>query len=202
MVSTSLLLANLQAMFFPDMLIILVKTSNWSLFDFVDPPRNASLRSANRVAGEQDASVLKIHIENFLLPVVIVDSSAQLVSPPPSGGSEASLGGAKKIYRIRLTGKKSATIEATASPVATGVLMAPEGAVVTSAPAIISPHPLLNRHTLTRAQTNGGPSIPLTSGEISTSAIGGQSVPLAEHISQASVLPVSSLMPPPLFRSH
>ncbi|KAM0056806.1 hypothetical protein Hdeb2414_s0006g00222841 [Helianthus debilis subsp. tardiflorus] len=69
-----------------DMLISWVKTGDWSLFDFVDPPCNATLRSADRVVVEQEASVLKIHIENFLLPAFTVDCSAQLVSPPPNSG--------------------------------------------------------------------------------------------------------------------
>ncbi|MFS7918734.1 hypothetical protein Hanom_Chr03g00204581 [Helianthus anomalus] len=35
----------------------------WSLFDFVDPPQNAALRAADRVIGEQEPDVLKIHLE-------------------------------------------------------------------------------------------------------------------------------------------
>ncbi|KAM0046180.1 hypothetical protein Hdeb2414_s0009g00312901 [Helianthus debilis subsp. tardiflorus] len=110
-----------------------------SLFDFVDTPRNAALRSADRVVGEQEASVLKIHIEHFLLPAITADSSAQLVNPPPSSGSEAPLGGTKKASHIRITGKKNATIEATASPVAAGVPTAPEGAVVTPPLLLLAP---------------------------------------------------------------
>ncbi|MFS8007771.1 hypothetical protein Hanom_Chr14g01264961 [Helianthus anomalus] len=34
----------------------------WSLFDFVDPPQNAALRAADRVIGEQEPDVLKIHL--------------------------------------------------------------------------------------------------------------------------------------------
>ncbi|MFS8017727.1 hypothetical protein Hanom_Chr15g01383821 [Helianthus anomalus] len=34
----------------------------WSLFDFVDPPRNATLRAADRVIGEHEPEVLKIHL--------------------------------------------------------------------------------------------------------------------------------------------
>ncbi|MFS7958471.1 hypothetical protein Hanom_Chr07g00678941 [Helianthus anomalus] len=58
-----------------------------SLFDFVDPSRNAPLRSADRVVGEQEADVLKIHMEQFLLPAVVASSTAQVFNPPPSGGS-------------------------------------------------------------------------------------------------------------------
>ncbi|MFS8007048.1 hypothetical protein Hanom_Chr14g01256361 [Helianthus anomalus] len=35
----------------------------WSLFDFVDPPRHAALKAANRVLGEQKPDVMKIHLE-------------------------------------------------------------------------------------------------------------------------------------------
>ncbi|MFS8003971.1 hypothetical protein Hanom_Chr13g01220081 [Helianthus anomalus] len=59
------------------MLTFWVKTVDWSLFDFVDPPPppNAALRSAIRVVGEQEASVLSIHADHFLLPATTVDSS-------------------------------------------------------------------------------------------------------------------------------
>ncbi|MFS7954605.1 hypothetical protein Hanom_Chr07g00632501 [Helianthus anomalus] len=114
--------------------------------------------------------------------------------------------------------EKSATLEVTASPVAAGVPTAPEGVGVTSAPVVVSPRPapkwcrtipslstfqatktaqLLHTVTLAGAQVEGGSSIPLTSGEISTSAIGGQSMPLVELISQASMHPGSSSMLPP-----
>ncbi|MFS7943745.1 hypothetical protein Hanom_Chr06g00503831 [Helianthus anomalus] len=59
----------------------------WSLFDFIDPPRHTALRSADRVVGEQEADVLKIHIENYLFPVVPPDATAHVSNPPPSGGS-------------------------------------------------------------------------------------------------------------------
>ncbi|KAF5821832.1 hypothetical protein HanRHA438_Chr01g0020011 [Helianthus annuus] len=96
----------------------------------------------------------------------------------------------------------------------------PEGVVVTSAPAVVSPRPAPKRHrvmpslstfqatkiaqllhadALGEAQVEGRSSMPLSSGEITTSAVGGQSVSLADLISQASVLSVSSSMPPPLF---
>ncbi|KAJ0956724.1 hypothetical protein HanPSC8_Chr01g0018881 [Helianthus annuus] len=65
----------------------------WSLFDFIDPPRHAALRSADRVVGEQEADVLKIRIEHFLLPAIPAGSSSQVVIPPPSGGSGVSLEG-------------------------------------------------------------------------------------------------------------
>ncbi|MFS7944146.1 hypothetical protein Hanom_Chr06g00508641 [Helianthus anomalus] len=53
--------------------------------------------------------------------------------------------------------------------------------------------------SLVEAQVESGSSMPLTSREIVASTVGGQSVSLADLISQASVLPVGSSMPPSLF---
>ncbi|MFS7904558.1 hypothetical protein Hanom_Chr01g00037511 [Helianthus anomalus] len=53
-----------------------VDEGEWSLFDFVDPPRNAALMFADRAVGEQESDVLKIHIDQFLLPVVPADLTA------------------------------------------------------------------------------------------------------------------------------
>ncbi|KAJ0717227.1 hypothetical protein HanPI659440_Chr13g0521221 [Helianthus annuus] len=64
----------------------------WSLFDFVDPPlRNAALISTDRVIGEQEPGVLRIHIEQFLLPALPADPNAYMSQPPPSGGSGVSI---------------------------------------------------------------------------------------------------------------
>ncbi|KAJ0663112.1 hypothetical protein HanLR1_Chr13g0477651 [Helianthus annuus] len=49
------------------------------------------------------------------------------------------------------------------------------------------------------AQVGGGSSMPLSSGEIVPPAAGGQSHPLADLISQASAVTVSSTLPSPLF---
>ncbi|MFS7978534.1 hypothetical protein Hanom_Chr10g00916591 [Helianthus anomalus] len=57
-----------------------------SLFDFVNPSRNAALRAVDRVLGEQEPDVLKIHLEQFLLPVVPADPTAYISQPPPSRG--------------------------------------------------------------------------------------------------------------------
>ncbi|MFS7936477.1 hypothetical protein Hanom_Chr05g00416031 [Helianthus anomalus] len=66
----------------------------------------------------------------------------------------ASLGGTKKRSRIKITGKKSATIEATTSPVAVSVPASPEGVVVTFAPSIVSPRPAhKRRRTITSLST-------------------------------------------------
>ncbi|MFS7928109.1 hypothetical protein Hanom_Chr04g00316991 [Helianthus anomalus] len=87
-----------------------------------------------------------VYSDMLIISVKTADSFAQPISPPPSGGSEVSIGGTKKIFRIRITGKKSSIVEVTASPSAADVLTAPEGTVVTSAPVIISPHRSLKRH--------------------------------------------------------
>ncbi|MFS7986758.1 hypothetical protein Hanom_Chr11g01014061 [Helianthus anomalus] len=58
----------------------------WSLFDFIDPPRNAALRAADRVLGEQEPDVLKIHLEQFLLPAVPTNPTAYISQPPPVEG--------------------------------------------------------------------------------------------------------------------
>ncbi|MFS7960189.1 hypothetical protein Hanom_Chr08g00700261 [Helianthus anomalus] len=59
----------------------------WIFFDFVDPPRHVALRSANRVVGEQEADVLKIHIENFLLLVTPTGSNVHVSNPLPVVGA-------------------------------------------------------------------------------------------------------------------
>ncbi|MFS7948939.1 hypothetical protein Hanom_Chr06g00565721 [Helianthus anomalus] len=50
----------------------------WSLFLFVDPPRHAALKAADRVIGELEPYVLKIHLEQFLLPAVPADPDAYI----------------------------------------------------------------------------------------------------------------------------
>ncbi|KAJ0836707.1 hypothetical protein HanRHA438_Chr16g0770041 [Helianthus annuus] len=77
----------------------------WSLFDFVDPPQHAALRAADRVLGEQEPDVLKVHLEQFLLPVVPADPTMYISQPPPSGASSVAVP-EKKPTRIRVTGRK------------------------------------------------------------------------------------------------
>ncbi|MFS7922276.1 hypothetical protein Hanom_Chr03g00247201 [Helianthus anomalus] len=73
-------------------------TGKGSLFDFVDPPRNAALMVADCVIGEQEPNVLKVHLDQFLLPAVLADPSAYISQPPPNGGSNASVAETKKNY--------------------------------------------------------------------------------------------------------
>ncbi|MFS7929956.1 hypothetical protein Hanom_Chr04g00338481 [Helianthus anomalus] len=58
---------------------------------------------------------------------------------------------------------------------------------------------LLHADSLAEAEVESGSSMPLTSGNIVTSAAGGQSIPLADLKSQASAFPVGSSMLPLLF---
>ncbi|MFS8021904.1 hypothetical protein Hanom_Chr16g01432971 [Helianthus anomalus] len=67
----------------------------WSLFDFVDPPPHATLKVADRMIGEQEPDVLKIHLEQFLLPVVSANPAAYVSHPSPSGVSSVSAAEAK-----------------------------------------------------------------------------------------------------------
>ncbi|MFS7889767.1 hypothetical protein Hanom_Chr00s000005g01610931 [Helianthus anomalus] len=48
------------------------------------PPRNAALRAADRVIEEQEPDVLKVHLEQFLLPTVTADPTAYISQPPPA----------------------------------------------------------------------------------------------------------------------
>ncbi|KAJ0636146.1 hypothetical protein HanOQP8_Chr17g0658621 [Helianthus annuus] len=189
----------------------------WSLFDFVDPPRNTALRSADRAIGEQEPDVLRIHLEQFLLPAVPADMNAHVSQLPPSGGSSVSIAETKKPSRIKITGRKVITTRATTSPVAVSIYAAPEGATAVSAPTgLVSPQPVpkkrmmmpplsafkqsrlltpcllvsdfICQRSFAEVQVGGGSSMPLSSVEIVPSAAGGQIAPLADLISHASVV--------------
>ncbi|KAF5786225.1 hypothetical protein HanRHA438_Chr10g0450341 [Helianthus annuus] len=111
-----------------------VDEGKWLLFDFVDPPRNAALRAADRVIRGQEPDVLKIHLEQFLLPVVPADPTAYISQPPPSGGSSVSAAETKKPTRVKITRRKGMTAGATTAPVAVSIFVALEGATAVSAP--------------------------------------------------------------------
>ncbi|MFS7917478.1 hypothetical protein Hanom_Chr03g00189511 [Helianthus anomalus] len=57
----------------------------WSLFDFVVPLRHLALRAADRVLDEQEPDVLKVHLDQFLLPALPADPVAY-ISPYPQRG--------------------------------------------------------------------------------------------------------------------
>ncbi|MFS8032309.1 hypothetical protein Hanom_Chr17g01556061 [Helianthus anomalus] len=87
-----------------------------SLFDFVDLPRHAALKAADRVLGEQEPDVLKIHLEQFLLPAVPANPAAYMTVPPPSGGGNVVVI-EKKPVRVKITGRKYLVAGAGASSV-------------------------------------------------------------------------------------
>ncbi|KAJ0541885.1 hypothetical protein HanHA89_Chr09g0333661 [Helianthus annuus] len=86
----------------------------WSLFDFVDPPWHAALKAADRVLGEQEPDVLKIHSEQFLLPAVPTDPTAYITVPPPSGGRNV-VAIEKKPIKVKITGRKYIAVGTDAS---------------------------------------------------------------------------------------
>ncbi|KAJ0773751.1 hypothetical protein HanOQP8_Chr03g0103861 [Helianthus annuus] len=77
----------------------------WSLFDFVDPPWHTALRATDRVLDEQEPDVLKIHLEQLLLPAVSADPAVYISPIPLSGGSSVAAP-EKKPTRIKVTGRK------------------------------------------------------------------------------------------------
>ncbi|KAM0067891.1 hypothetical protein Hdeb2414_s0002g00066631 [Helianthus debilis subsp. tardiflorus] len=50
----------------------------WSMFDFVDPPRHLALRPADRVLDEGELGVLGMHLEQFMLPAIPADPTAYI----------------------------------------------------------------------------------------------------------------------------
>ncbi|MFS7970331.1 hypothetical protein Hanom_Chr09g00819781 [Helianthus anomalus] len=59
-------------------------TGEWSLFHLVDPLRHTALKAVDYVLGDQEPDVLKIHLEQFLLPVVTADPIAYITVPYPT----------------------------------------------------------------------------------------------------------------------
>ncbi|KAJ0548815.1 hypothetical protein HanPI659440_Chr08g0312911 [Helianthus annuus] len=110
----------------------------WSLFDFVDPPRNAALKVADRVFGEQEPDVLKIHLEQFLLPAVSAYPAVYICQPPPSGGSNVATI-EKKLIRVKVTGRKYMAVGAATSSVG---VTTPAGSASTTAAELTSPTPV------------------------------------------------------------
>ncbi|MFS7943794.1 hypothetical protein Hanom_Chr06g00504421 [Helianthus anomalus] len=93
-----------------------VLSCKWSLFDFVDPPRHAALKAADRVLGEQQPDVLKIHLERFLLPAVPEDPTAYITVHSPSGGKNVAAI-EKKPIKVKITGRKYMAVVTGASSV-------------------------------------------------------------------------------------
>ncbi|KAJ0622679.1 hypothetical protein HanIR_Chr01g0023381 [Helianthus annuus] len=80
----------------------------WSMFDFVDPPRHLALKPADRVLDEGELDVLGMHLEQFILPAVPADP-ASYISPLSTASTTSAPAVEKKIARIKLTGKKHTT---------------------------------------------------------------------------------------------
>ncbi|KAJ0952853.1 hypothetical protein HanPSC8_Chr02g0077151 [Helianthus annuus] len=113
-------------------------TGDWSLFDFVDPPRHLALSVADHALNEGDPGVLEMHLEQFLLPALPADSAAYIAPLPlvPSGGVSSV---EKKPTRIKVTGRKYMASGAAASSVGGTALTRGD----TSTPvAMISPGPI------------------------------------------------------------
>ncbi|KAF5813414.1 hypothetical protein HanXRQr2_Chr03g0098071 [Helianthus annuus] len=183
----------------------------WSLFDFVDPPRHAALKAADRVISEQEPDVLKIPLEHFLLPAVPADPIAYVTISPPSGGGSA-IAIEKKPVKVKIIGRKYLATGAGASSVN---VTTPAG----SAAELTSPtHVSKKRKTVTvppltafeaiqtayalplgttaGVQIENLTTVPSTSLEVTPSA--GDETSLTELIRQASVTTVlSCIIPPP-----
>ncbi|MFS8023194.1 hypothetical protein Hanom_Chr16g01448601 [Helianthus anomalus] len=90
----------------------------WSLFDFVDPPRHLALRAADRMLDNQEPGLLKVHLEQFLLPALPADPAVYLSPFSLSGGSGVAAP-EKKPTRIKITGRKY--MASSAAPSSAGV---------------------------------------------------------------------------------
>ncbi|KAJ0611431.1 hypothetical protein HanHA300_Chr01g0015731 [Helianthus annuus] len=77
----------------------------WSMFDFVDPPRHLVLKPVDRVLDEGELDVLGMHLEQFILPAVPADP-AVYISPLPAVTNTGVSASEKRPARIKLTGKK------------------------------------------------------------------------------------------------
>ncbi|MFS8028686.1 hypothetical protein Hanom_Chr16g01513331 [Helianthus anomalus] len=134
-----------------------------------------------RALNEQEPGVLKIHLEQFLLPAVPADPTAYITVPPPSeGGNVAAT--EKKTVKVKITGRKYMAVRAGASSVS---VTAPAG----SAAELASP--------AAGVQIENVSSAPLASVGTIPSAAGKPS--LSDLISQASAAAaVSCPMPPPM----
>ncbi|KAM0012813.1 hypothetical protein Hdeb2414_s0047g00747841 [Helianthus debilis subsp. tardiflorus] len=188
----------------------------WSLFDFVDPPRHAVLKALDRVLGEQEPDVMKIHLEKFLLLAMSADPAVYIPQPPPSGGSNIATI-EKKPSRIKFTRRKYMAAGAASSSVG---VTAPVGSAVVTVAQLTSPaHVSKKRNTFTvpaltafeamqaayalpigstaGVQIEGVSPAPLTSVGIIPSAA--SETNLSELIFQSSVTAsVICTMPPPM----
>ncbi|MFS7903722.1 hypothetical protein Hanom_Chr01g00027361 [Helianthus anomalus] len=158
---------------------------------------------------DEEPDILKIHLEQFLVPAVPADPSAYISQSPPSGGSSVSAAEAKKPIRVKVTGRKYMAAGANTSA-ATVSVSVPAGVVAfTSAAAeLVSPTRALKKRRVVPPLTafqaiqaahalptvEGVTSMPLTSVDVVPPATSGPI--LSELISQASSAVASSSMSP------
>ncbi|XP_021995478.1 uncharacterized protein LOC110892630 [Helianthus annuus] len=81
----------------------------WSMFDFIDPPRHLALKPAYRALDEGEPDVLRVHLEQFILPAVPADPTAYVTQLSGVATTAVSVS-EKKPTRIKLTGKKHTAI--------------------------------------------------------------------------------------------
>ncbi|KAF5769916.1 hypothetical protein HanXRQr2_Chr14g0653711 [Helianthus annuus] len=81
----------------------------WSMLDFIDPPRHLALKPADRALDEGEPDVLRVHLEQFILPAVPADPTAYVTQLSSVATTAVSVS-EKKPTRIKLTGKKHTAI--------------------------------------------------------------------------------------------
>ncbi|XP_021986507.2 uncharacterized protein LOC110882929 [Helianthus annuus] len=79
----------------------------WGMFDFVDPPRHLALKPNNRKLDEGEPDVLKVHLEQFLLPAMPTDP-LEYIAPLTGMAAATSASSEKKPIRLKLSGRKPA----------------------------------------------------------------------------------------------
>ncbi|KAJ0704267.1 hypothetical protein HanPI659440_Chr14g0560751 [Helianthus annuus] len=79
----------------------------WGMFDFIDPPRHLALKPNDRRLDEGEPDVLKVHLEQFLLPAMPTDP-LEYIAPLSGMAAAVSASSEKKPIRLKLSGKKPA----------------------------------------------------------------------------------------------
>ncbi|KAJ0933129.1 hypothetical protein HanPSC8_Chr04g0181451 [Helianthus annuus] len=80
----------------------------WGMFDFIDPPRHLALKPNDRRLDEGEPDVLKVHLEQFLLPIMPADP-LEYIAPLSGMAAAVSASSEKKPIRLKLSGKKHTT---------------------------------------------------------------------------------------------
>ncbi|KAJ0554071.1 hypothetical protein HanRHA438_Chr08g0357821 [Helianthus annuus] len=79
----------------------------WGMFDFIDPPRHLALKPNDRRLDEGEPDVLKVHLEQFLLPTMPADP-LEYIAPLSGMVAAVTASSEKKPIRLKLSGKKHA----------------------------------------------------------------------------------------------